>query len=108
MNSVTCLVLPKVPDDLLSLNIPNSLEKLIIQSRDSDVIEQLPLSSFLAGLPNHVRKIQLSLVEDEISMLYQGNAPIDDFTIEFKKNEVHENWIKLLQNNLVILSRSPR
>lgn len=81
MEGVTCLVLIKAPQDLLSLKVPSTLIKLVIDSKDVLLIHQLP--SLFASLPPHVEKIAVSVKEkDFLPMLANSELSFPDFIIE--------------------------
>lgn len=83
MEGVTCLILPEAPENLFSLTIPSTLNKLVFSSANIGLIKQLPL--FLASLPYHVGKIEVSVDEKTFRpLLKKVQVSIPNFIIEFK------------------------
>lgn len=84
MEGVTCLILDKEPSKLLSLGFPCTLEKLVINSANVDLIDQLPL--LLQSLPKNVRKIEVSVDEKAFRpLLDKGVVSFPEFIVEFKR-----------------------
>lgn len=84
MEGVTCLILLEAPENLFSLKIPSTLNKLVFGTTNIDLIKQLPL--FLASLPYHVWKIEVSVDEKAFRpLLEKVRISIPDFIVEFQE-----------------------
>ncbi len=81
MEGVTCLILDFALENLLSLQFPSTLKKLVFGSANSNLIQQFPF--FLASLPHHVAKVEISV--DEALLEDCGVLSFPEFIIEFKK-----------------------
>ncbi len=84
MEGVTCLILDKVPFNLLSLKLPSSLKKVVFRQANIYLIKQLPL--LMAKLP-HVGKIEVAVEEKAFRpFLENGEVSFPDFIMESKRD----------------------
>lgn len=80
MEGVTCLILDHSAHNLLSLEFPSTLKKLVV------ILPPRQLPSLLASLPHHVEKIEAVVEEKSFRpLLERGEVSFPDFIIEFKK-----------------------